>query len=141
MPPANTHAFIGLPLHVSALRPLLTGRHKTTPANGSRPPRLARQRPLLWRRSTKRVPFDLRGPKGSRNQEVIGRQRLTPREKESIVTKRVPFGEPFSVANFSATHGFTEDAESESSRRLAFYALSGNDTYDVNIRRTRELER
>ena len=55
---------------------------------------------------------------------------LTAIEKESNVTKRVPFGEPFSVANFSATRGFTEDAESESSRRRAFYALSGKATYD-----------
>jgi len=36
-------------------------------------------------------------------------------------SKRVPFGELFPVAEFKPTRGLTQDAESESSRRSAFF--------------------
>jgi hypothetical protein len=39
-------------------------------------------------------------------------------EKESIATKRVPSGELFLVANFSATRQLTHNAESESFLRI-----------------------
>ena len=47
---------------------------------------------------------------------------VTAREKESIVTKRVPFGELIFFAEFPPTTGLTPDAESESSRRFVFSA-------------------
>ena len=53
---------------------------------------------------------------------MIAGKLVTPREKESLVTKRVPFGEPFQSAEFPPTHGLTESAESESSWRFVFSA-------------------
>jgi hypothetical protein len=46
---------------------------------------------------------------------------VTAREKESIVTKRVPFGELIFVAEFPPTTGLTPDAESFCSRRFVFF--------------------
>jgi len=64
----------------------------------------------------------LRGPKGTRNREAPAREAVTSFTKERTVTNRVPFGELVSVAEFPPTQGLTENAESESSRRLVFSA-------------------
>jgi hypothetical protein len=43
--------------------------------------------------------------------------------KESIVTKRVLFGELFPFAEFRPTTGLTQDADRDSSRRFRFSAV------------------
>jgi hypothetical protein len=46
-------------------------------------------------------------------------------KKRSIVTKRVPYGELFRLAELPLTHRLTHDAESFASRRVRFSAVSG----------------
>jgi hypothetical protein len=50
-------------------------------------------------------------------------KRVAPREKESIVTKRVAFGELIFFAEFPPTYGLMHRAESESFRPRLFIPL------------------
>ena len=59
-------------------------------------------------------------PKGTRTPQPLVPQALTTIAKESIVTKRVPFGELVWFAELPPTLWLTHNAESESSRRLSF---------------------
>ncbi len=61
-------------------------------------------------------------PKGTRTRQPVTQKSLTESEKESIVTKRVPFGELFPFSEFRTTHGLTQNAESFRPRRLRFSA-------------------
>jgi hypothetical protein len=56
--------------------------------------------------------------------------------KESIVTKRVAFGEPSKKSRASATHELTETAGNESSRLLSYNRMAERD-----LRRTGEGRR
>jgi hypothetical protein len=76
-------------------------------------------------------------PKGTRIRQPLRYQRLTSFQKESMVTKRVPFGELFQFAEFRSTIRLTQNAEGESSRRFVF--SQGCATTYVKSFRSREF--
>lgn len=72
---------------------------------------------------SKRVPSVQHPPKGSRTRQPIERQSFTRIKKESIVTKRVPFGELFVFLRTKQTNQLTPDAERSAVGRFAFPAF------------------
>ena len=59
----------------------------------------------------------LEGPKETRTRQPQLSQRLMDLEKESIVTKRVPFGDPAQTLQNQSTRRLTQTAESRRNQR------------------------
>lgn len=69
------------------------------------------------------IPFP-KTPKGSRNLQTPVRQALTTFKKESILTKRVPFGELFVFLRTNAPSQLTRNAESPNLSAFCVSCLS-----------------